>query len=494
MPRLPVVGEDLDEWGSILNDFLRTQHAEDGSHAAVTAPSVTTDDVLARGPRVDVRAMGARGDGTTDDTAAIQAAIDRARVRGGCVYVPAGHYLCGPLTLANVAIVGDAVVHDPSFAGGSLGSMFHIRNASAPFMTIAGTAVTLSGLGFFYPDQDGSSSTPHVFPATVKTELYRGTTDVRISDCLFANCYDAIDLTADPNWVIGRCYIDRCTIYGISRALRVTTARDVVSVVNCLFGVAAYGLSTHGAANLGRFTASYGTGIVLDRADGFMLSHSLFHGFATSLESIAGVYSLRVAGCLFEGMNGVVLRGYASGYLTGNGFWTSHAYDETLAGRSVLIDANQQFQGFTVNGNTFHYSTGEHVRISGPEQVFVAISGNHIRSWARPQGGSASRPMGGVVVAAPRALVTLSGNTFRADAVTPTPERDGVQFTGGEAVNITGNVFSGCRRAIWGTGGSACLVSGNLVQETLDPTTSISVSGVARSLVTANLADKAVIG
>lgn len=48
---------------------------------------------------VDVLAFGAKGDGTTSDTAAIQAAIDHAAERGGEVRFPSGTYLSGTLIL-----------------------------------------------------------------------------------------------------------------------------------------------------------------------------------------------------------------------------------------------------------------------------------------------------------------------------------------------------------------------------------------------------------
>lgn len=52
------------------------------------AGTVPFDDVITKGPWVDVRAFGAVGDGVTDDTAAIQAAIDSLSIKGGTVYLP----------------------------------------------------------------------------------------------------------------------------------------------------------------------------------------------------------------------------------------------------------------------------------------------------------------------------------------------------------------------------------------------------------------------
>jgi len=50
--------------------------------------SVTFKD----GPWIDVRAYGAAGDGSTDDTAAIQAAINAVPTTGGTVFFPTGEY------------------------------------------------------------------------------------------------------------------------------------------------------------------------------------------------------------------------------------------------------------------------------------------------------------------------------------------------------------------------------------------------------------------
>jgi hypothetical protein len=55
----------------------------------------------------NVKNYDAKGDGTTDDTTAIQAAIDAAHVEGGVVWLPAGTYMSGQLTLyGNVSMIG----------------------------------------------------------------------------------------------------------------------------------------------------------------------------------------------------------------------------------------------------------------------------------------------------------------------------------------------------------------------------------------------------
>ena len=57
-----------------------------------SADLIDTHLVAATNGVYNVREYGAVGDGTTDDTAAIQSAIDAAVAVGGTVYIPPGIY------------------------------------------------------------------------------------------------------------------------------------------------------------------------------------------------------------------------------------------------------------------------------------------------------------------------------------------------------------------------------------------------------------------
>ena len=112
MTRLPTIGGDINNWGSLLNDFLSVAHNTNGS--------LKNYYINVKDP-----AYGAVGDGSADDTAAIQAAINALSTTGGIVWLPHGVYkISSPLNLANgsVTLLGEggqstAIQPSSSFSG-----------------------------------------------------------------------------------------------------------------------------------------------------------------------------------------------------------------------------------------------------------------------------------------------------------------------------------------------------------------------------------------
>src|SRR4051794_24498934 len=89
------------QWlGQMSGPVLAASIASSLPLGSVAAAETTPDDRLAGARVYNIRDFGAKGDGTTLDTAAVQAAIDACHAaRGGTVLVPAGNFLTGTLEL-----------------------------------------------------------------------------------------------------------------------------------------------------------------------------------------------------------------------------------------------------------------------------------------------------------------------------------------------------------------------------------------------------------
>lgn len=132
---------------------------------ALTAYAVTTATIVGGGattttPWLSVKSYGAVGDNATNDTAAIQAAIDAAEVSGGTVYFPKGIYLISsPLTIqaSKVRLLGEGsrqstlkigTYFNTPPLGGTVTAMLNIIGQIGQTATRI-TDITIEGLHFY---------------------------------------------------------------------------------------------------------------------------------------------------------------------------------------------------------------------------------------------------------------------------------------------------------------------------------------------------------
>mgnify|MGYP000306631523 CR=1 FL=1 len=160
----------------------------------------------------NVMDFGAIPDGTSDNTAAFQKALDAAgAANGGVVSVPTGRYrFDGSLTIPKEVALRGIYAYAPAHAGIRDNSpekpvygtvLMPCANAGAPdgppFILLQSNSV-LQGVCIFYPDQKPDAAPPTAYPYTV---AMRGNNPA-IMDCELLNSFNAIDASRNQRALI----------------------------------------------------------------------------------------------------------------------------------------------------------------------------------------------------------------------------------------------------------------------------------------------------
>ncbi len=114
----------------------------------------------------DVKAYGAVGDATTDDTAAIQRALDDAgAARGGIVWLPSGNYMVrGHLNIPSHVTLEGIWTAPPAWSAMAGSTLLAVEGRGdengTPFITLQ-PAATLKGVTIYYPEQKSDDIQPY---------------------------------------------------------------------------------------------------------------------------------------------------------------------------------------------------------------------------------------------------------------------------------------------------------------------------------------------
>jgi hypothetical protein len=191
---------------------------DDPSGTPVTK-KITYGTLIREGePFFNVMLYGATGDGVTDDTAEVQAAMDAASAAdGGTVLFPPGTYLCGQLTVPSyITLQGVARPHF-SEAGDALQSRIKLKNStndSLLFIERLAVGITIRDLAID-GNKANNSGTSHGIEFESASPLVPLTTSADADDILDTTIahgftagerFEFVSLTGGANVVVGTVY------------------------------------------------------------------------------------------------------------------------------------------------------------------------------------------------------------------------------------------------------------------------------------------------
>jgi len=300
-----------------INTQINTNTTDIGVNAANIASHTATlaghtAAIAANTTVVNATTYGLVGDGTADDTAALQNAINAAGATLGPadVFLPIGTFSCTGLTGASsMRIVGQ----------GKTKSIIKVRSGTSAtkLLNLSGcTNVTIEGVGF-----DGNNNTTCLSGVYVATN--GGIKSLALRNCGFSNFMPVAQLSnvhaALYMWTSSGLYVDSCTFTNNGRAISAQSPDGEVSVNRCTVtastGRMATGISVSEAGSAVtnakvRFTNNY-----VDTADAdASLVGAEGHGI-----SVLKVHGVIITGnvCLNSG-RGILVSGQGFGAIVSN--------------------------------------------------------------------------------------------------------------------------------------------------------------------------------
>ena len=386
-----------------------------GMGALLASSAVHADSQLPRdgdSECVNVKELGAEGDGVTDDWEAFSRAIDQGRQQRRSVRIPEGRYrLTRPLSVHTQGLIGNPwgswVADIPS-----LPTLLPESTMGPALTTEAGGPI--AGIEIRYPNDDPSK--PVERPAAIRL----GETGAVIRCVKISHPWIGID-TRPVHTNPGRSVVENVFISGAHRlGVHFSGAADV-----CLFR----NIEVWTPPPTSDTFLSEGVGFHFQRGDGIRITDCFAfganRGFLFTEDAsdgpLGGAFTGYLSNCLSDFCNtGIELRGDHRVTITGGSHWSHHSCVRLEEGRSSLLASAVEMSS-NANASLYVGSAKDvlmqgcrferpHTQFSGPAiQIagggHVSLTGNVIRALEGPA----------ILIGPDRGPLLLQGNMVEGD-------------------------------------------------------------------------------
>lgn len=412
--------------------------ARDGSTGAETiiGPPEAVKREAARGivrGAIDVTAYGATGDGVTDDTAAIQRALDDAPALGvSTVRIPSGTYMIGAVPQGLTPRAGTTLLmeHDATLKvipNGAHAYRAILLRPDANNVTIRGGRILCDRAAHDY------ETTPATHDAGYGI-FALGASNVVIEDLTITGATGDGIMLASPVYVADEPGYDptthvtirRCTIDSSRRNNISICGSESVTVEDCR-------ILNAGAHDGVRDGTAPRWGIDLEFATKEKINHITIRGntFLGNMNASVGNYN--ASGVVIEGNfadSGIVLGARANLDTVVRGNVISNR--AAVTGEGIAASLGAATTNVIIDGNMIlGFATS--IQTKGPGAL---VRGNFCAGFAATGIGCYESPG-----------VTIAGNVVVGDATSTTTAAIRVQ--GGSGVTVEGNSLTGCYRGVW---------------------------------------------
>jgi hypothetical protein len=359
---------------------------------------------------VSVMAHGAVGDGTTDDSAAVQAAANAAKLTGDRLYFPPGCYRFSNVTVEDVAVEGAGIGEQD--APVAEGTVFVCTDTANPLFHVKRGA-QFRGFSVWYPDQV-TAGVPIAYPPTLLCDPLSTVTNVSIENVTAINPYVFVRFgdTAKTQ-AHGRLSIRNSTIYGVYRAIEAYNLLDVLQISDTKFTWGPFNTICQGNQTLSHWTAANGTGIYADRVDGLQLSNVIIFGPHKAIHVAGGRADLwSLSNVIFDAcLYGLVAEGDLDASFAACHWFCYQVGDDAAAGAAVYAVSNGPTPSkLRFSACHFHNSRGNHISVAGTSLRSLSVSGCDFGAVGTAVGAAGQRF--GIVVNCQNALVSVDGGSF----------------------------------------------------------------------------------